>query len=345
MTRLAVHQTEGKPASRLYQVVHRVADRLEPELRAAFLEAIERELERVSREEIVTALRRQDTRATMRALRMDRMTQALGREMDAPMRQTMLGAGEAVAEELARSLDATFAFDATDPNAIMAARREAATMVARISDETRLAVRSTISDMFVSGVPPEDAARRIRKVVGLRRDHARAVRNFRKDLRTIREMGAGEADDLIAETTDRRLDAATKQKIRKLGREGKLTDEAIEGFTETYRKSLLNRRAQDIARTESIRAANAGQQQTWRQAADQGAISRDNARRVWIVTPDARLRASHAAIPGLNAQGVRLEEPFEMPDGSTAMYPPPAFDPVNCRCSTSLMFGDTGTII
>jgi hypothetical protein len=58
------------------------------------------------------------------------------------------------------------------------------------------------------------------------------------------------------------------------------------------------------------------------------------ARRVWIVTPDARLRPEHAAIPRMNPDGVGLDEPFRTPDGD---FLNPPIDP-NCRCGVGLIF-------
>lgn len=332
---LALQQEGGDPASELYRTIHRVAERMEPQYRQAFLDAVEAGRERLDPERLMTALRRKDTQAAVRALGLDEMTTSMRLDYETAVRQNVLAAGEAVATELSDSLNVTFSFDSTNPNSILAARRNAGTLIKRVSEESRLAVRGLIGDSFSSGVTPQETARRIRSVVGLRRDHARAVVNFREDLRTVQNLSGQEAIDLAEDAVDRRLDAVTKQKIRSAARKGQMTDELIDEATDTYGKSLLNRRANDIARTETIRASHAGQQETWRQAAQEGHIDRNEARRVWIVTPDDRLRESHAAIPMMNPNGVGMDEPFQTPMGAM-MYPPAG---VNCRCSVSLAPG------
>jgi hypothetical protein len=83
----------------------------------------------------------------------------------------------------------------------------------------------------------------------------------------------------------------------------------------------------------TLRASHHGQHESWKQATRQGVLPA-TARRVWIVTPDARLRPEHAAIPRMNPDGVGLDEPFRTPDGD---FLNPPIDP-NCRCGVGLIF-------
>lgn len=331
----------GEPQSQLYKIIHRIADRLEPEYRDLFHAAVEKQLADVTLQEVETALARRDADAVLRAVRADRLPSALEPDVAALYQRNLRAAGQAVSEAFVDATGVSFSFDHTDPNAVLAARRDAAKLVTRIDRETRQALRGVVSDMFTSGVPPDRAAPRIRSMVGLRENHARAVDNFA----SLLEQAQGAPDDRLADlarqATDRRLDAATKARIRRAIRQRELTPELVEEFTDTYGASLRNRRALDIGRTEAIRAGEAGQQATWRQAADRGHLDREHARRVWIITPDARLRETHAAVPGMNQGGVRLEEPFDTPLGAV-MYPP--LEP-NCRCATSLLFSRTGRVL
>lgn len=316
---VALQQEGGQPASELYRTIHRVAERMEPRYRQAFLEAVQQTT--IDDSLLLASLRRKDAAGVINALGLTSVSRRMQMNIQGAVQSTILGAGEAVSTELSSSLGVSFSFDTTNPNAVIAARRNAATMVRRVTDETRQSIRNVVGNMFTEGVPPEKAAREIRTMVGLREQHMKAVRNFRAQV---------EAGEVAA--VDRRLDAATKQRIRSAIRRDVVDPDFVDDVAETYRKSLLNRRANDIARTETIRASSAGTQQTWRQAADKGLIDREQARRVWIVTPDDRLRPSHAAIPGMNPGGVRLNEPFDTPFGPM-MHPPAG---VNCRCATSL---------
>ena len=60
--RLTARQQEGRPASRFYEIVHRVADRLEPEIRDAFLAAVQRAAENVNLNDLEAAIRAGDER-------------------------------------------------------------------------------------------------------------------------------------------------------------------------------------------------------------------------------------------------------------------------------------------
>lgn len=324
---LAVHQ---EPESRLYKALHRVADRMEPGMREAFLEAVRNVEGEMDEEKLLSALKRKDGQAVVQALGLSRMRAALQRGLENDYLRAMIAAGQANTQEAVRAGVFEMTFNVTNPNAVLTARQEVGTLITQVSEETVEAVRTVTSDMFTEGIPPVKASREIRTVVGLHSRHAKAVRNFRRQL---------EAGNLAA--VDRRLDAATKARIRSAIRRDAVTPEFVDEVAETYRTSLLNRRAQDIARTESMRAAHSGQQESWRQAVRQGHLDAERTRRHWIVTPDDRLRETHAAVPGMNEDGVGLEEPFETPVG-TAMYPP--LEP-NCRCSVGLSFkGGAGVL-
>lgn len=88
-------------------------------------------------------------------------------------------------------------------------------------------------------------------------------------------------------------------------------------------------RAETIARTETMRASNAGQQLAWDQAAMQGLLS-GNEQKEWIVTPDDRLCPICEPMDGVT---VDLDESFDV-DGEEIDEPPAH---PNCRCTTGLV--------
>jgi len=168
----------------------------------------------------------------------------------------------------------------------------------RIVSGTLDGIRQVIVDAFEGGGHPFEQARTIRKMIGINARQARALGNFRRKL-----MGDGVRPAVV----EKRVDA--------------------------YYTRLLNARAKTIARTETIRASNAGQQEAWDQAAEQGLLDRATIRRKWIVTPDDRLCPICRAIPKLNEGGVALGEPFRTDVGPRIA--PPAHP--QCRCATGLM--------
>jgi SPP1 gp7 family putative phage head morphogenesis protein len=90
-------------------------------------------------------------------------------------------------------------------------------------------------------------------------------------------------------------------------------------------------RSETIARTETMTAANAGQQEAWDQAVDKGLLTGTELQ-VWIVTPDDRLCPICEPLDGVTAG---LDETFEV-DGD-AIDGPPAHP--NCRCTIGLQAG------
>lgn len=95
-----------------------------------------------------------------------------------------------------------------------------------------------------------------------------------------------------------------------------------------FARRAHRQRAELIARTETMRSAAAGQRESWVQAQEKRLLPNDQ-KRVWIVTPDDRLRESHARMAG---QVRSIHEPFDRPDGKKIE---PGEEP-NCRCAQGL---------
>jgi len=87
-------------------------------------------------------------------------------------------------------------------------------------------------------------------------------------------------------------------------------------------------RAETIARTETMKASNAGQQLAWDQAAEEGLLTGDESME-WIVTPDDRLCPICEPLDG---QTVPLGGMFDV-DGEDVEGPPAH---PNCRCTVGL---------
>jgi F like protein len=90
-------------------------------------------------------------------------------------------------------------------------------------------------------------------------------------------------------------------------------------------------RADVIARTESMIAANEGQAAAWEQATDAGLLS-GTEKKTWIITDDDRLCP---ICEGLADQTVPLDDNFQSPDTGEEFDVPPAHP--NCRCTTGLV--------
>lgn len=324
MAPLALQQDEGRPRSRFYEVAHRIAARMEGPVARAFLAAVERMQSFVDIARLEAALRTGDVETIYRAGGADLLGQVLAN--DDALRDALLRTSAATGEASADVLQAAgvgASFDARHPDVVLYARSQAAKLVVQVSDDQREAIRLVVALAAEQGIGVRTQARAIREIVGVRPQHAQAP------LRLAQEIRDGQA----AAATARRLSAVDKAQIRSRIQRGTVTEGFVERMRETYTRRLLNRRALDIARTETLDAANQGQLMSWKQATEQGVLPA-TARRVFVVTPDDRLRDTHAAVPGMNEGGVGLDEPFDTPLGPR-MAPP--IEP-NCRCGQGLIF-------
>ncbi len=220
-------------------------------------------------------------------------------EVKQELRAIFLAAGAATAETLPASITATLRFDGINPRSVDFLRNYEFRLIRGIHTVTVNGIRAAITASFIDGIRPFDTARKIKNIVGLTPRQVKQVETHRGLL--ISEGVKG---------------AALSQRINKLS------------------DRLLTQRANNIARTETIRAAVAGEQLLWMQAVDEGLID-STARQIWIVTPDDRLCPICRPIPGRNAKGVPLGQFFDTPIGPISG--PPAHP--QCRCALALEGG------
>lgn len=199
-------------------------------------------------------------------------------------------------------------FNVVSPFVLRAARELTANLIREVSLESKLAVRRIIFHAIRDGVPPREAAKQIRDIIGLTTRQALAVNRFEAGLLERGVEGA----------------LARKQAQRYSGR-------------------LLRDRAENIARTETMRAANRGQQLLWNEMANAGVIPADFGQR-WLVTPDDRLCSRCAPMNGKVVQLGYLFRETEngvLPSqrvpvaGATVESPP-----LHPRCRCTLVFDD-----
>lgn len=317
-----------------YEAVHKAADKMRPRIRKAFLRAIEElkskaVLKRI--EEAIKANRIDEAIAFVDQLE-DLLIGAGLPAGESSFRDEIRtafaeGAGVGI-NQLPQRAITSFAFDLFNPRAVEWAEENSARLIEEVTDTTRRGVRDLIVRSVDVGITPRNTARNVRDLAGLTTQQMRAVVNFREQLETQSNAGLNPA-------WMRRLSASEKAVVRRHMKEGHLTKERIDSLVDRYHKSLINKRSLDIARTESINSVQAGQLEAWRQAQAQGLLP-DDVKRKWIVTPDDRLRHTHAAIPGMNEGGVGLFEDFETPFGPVEGPHDNNENLINCRCSTVL---------
>lgn len=311
--------------SRSYRAAQRIAARLEVRVQATFLDAVERAVAGIDARELATALGTGRVGDIVDAARPESLARILDNE---PRLEGELGAvsrvtGTAGAEIVEDAARVAFRFNVHDPNVVLYAREQVARLVVEIGPDTREAIRLVASLAAERGVTTVGQAKIIREVVGLPSVWAEAPLRFAEEIR------AGQ----VAAATGRRISAADAAEIRARVAAGTVDDAFVDRMRGRYAQSLVNRRARNIARTETLDAANSGLRAGWRQAVADGVLP-PTARRVVIVTPGEGHRASHSAIAAMNREGVGVDEPFQTPWGP--MMGPP-FE-TNCKCGEGLIF-------
>lgn len=134
-----------------------------------------------------------------------------------------------------------------------------------------------------------------------------------------------QAGDLI-----KGISETTREQIKELVEEA-FTDPEVDvhGLADSIDEIIDDpARAETIARTEVMDAANAGQVEAWEQATEDGLLT-GNEEKEWIVTPDDRLCPVCEPMDGVS---VPLDEDFDV-DGDQIDGPPAH---PNCRCTLGL---------
>lgn len=321
---LIVNQRERRRVSGFYQAARRTASRLEPSVARAYLAEVRKlqaRLDEVALRQAVASRNRAMIEAAAGVGSLESLL-TNSDDLERALSATLQGVGRANARILSDVLRGTVIFNGLDPNTVLFARTQTAELVRGVGAATKEAIRNVIAAGAEHGLTVTQQARAIRAVVGLPPSWSAAPVNFAQELR----------DGQIAAATSRRLSKTDVRRIETAARRGAITEDFVEEMQTKYAASLTQRRALNIARTETMRAANGGQLEAWRQAVAQGQLPR-TARRFVIVTPDDRLRYTHAQVPGMNPEGVPLDEPFDTPWGRL-MSPP--WEPL-CRCGFGLI--------
>lgn len=246
------------------------ADRLAPRVQAEIEQALAQLQASVSTEKLAMAIARRDQFALhdlagTLPLRLRPALATLSNVFASGFAASIQQVARQAARTKAGATTPGMSFAGVNAYAQEAALRSGARLVREVTNETRVAIRTVVSQAFAQGIPPREAAQLIRPLVGLTR---------RQALSAARVYG-----DAIA-------DGASRSVARGLAREAAVR--------------LRTRRSRLIARTEIIRASSEGQIAGWRFAQQMGNLG-PRAKKIWIVTPDDRLCPYCRAMDGETA--------------------------------------------
>lgn len=226
------------------------------------------------------------------------------------------------------SIGTTLSFDLLNPETVNWLQTYTFNLIREIATSSRLAIQDIVIEAFRQGGHPYEQARDIRRMIGLTRQQAQAVYNYRNML----EGSPSEMRQALgAALRDRRFDPS----VLNAARTGTgLPQAKIDAMVDQYYSRMLNYRARNIARTETLRASGAGQRTLWNQAVREGILKPDQTRRKWITGGGTRTCDTCAAVPRMNPGGVRLDGVFQTDIGGVDG---PPLHP-SCRCDVVLTF-------
>lgn len=176
-------------------------------------------------------------------------------------------------------------------------------LVTAIDQSNRLAIRQAITQAITGQKTVDQTARSLRQIVGLHPRWARAVDRF------------------------------NDTNFRRLVREGFSTDKAADmadSMTEKYRRKLIRRRAEMIARTEVQQAQNFGREASWA-ATERAGLVDARAEKEWVTAPMGS-RYGPPCEECQSLRGTRVPWNGSFANGRSM---PPAHP--NCRCTAVLV--------
>lgn len=204
-------------------------------------------------------------------------------------------------------------YDPLNPATVAAQNATNDALTATLEAQAQASAEAILSDGLTRGLAAATIARRLREALGMSPAEANAVQAFRAAL----ESGTG--SPLARVLRDRRYDARVRR--------GDLSPDQIDRMSTRYAERYRAFRAQRIARTESLRAANQGRLAAWRQYS---AASGRDVRRFWLTAGDELVCLICAPIPAMNPDGIGLDARYATPIGP--LNGPPDPHPL-CRCT------------
>lgn len=297
----------------------KLAAKLEPQTRRAFLNAINGIVDAASIAEIEAAIEKGLP---------NEVIAALGLASTAPMvelQEELRRVYVTTANETLRTINKPpggridVFFNIQKPEPINYLSELSSKNIVQITEEQRDAVRQALSAGQQQGRNPRSVAldivgrvengRRQGGVVGLHSQYSQAVSNARAELSS---GNAAEMRNYFSRVRrDRRFDSIVQKAIDS----GKPVSQAdINRITTRYSDRLLQLRGELIARTETLQAMSIAQEHAIKQLAEDQGLPANAIKKKWRTSSDSRVRDSHSAINGeVITQGQRYSNGLRYP--------------------------------
>ena len=328
-------------ARKLPREIRGALEKLEPEMRKAFEDAVRKMRSAAQVKKLVTALSEGRTDDALEALRID---EAFFSALSDSLRAAYTTGGTLALSRIAirDPFDGSkfiLGFNGRAVRAEAWVSQKAGSLIAGIVEDQISMALAVIRAGVEQGRGPKAVAldlvgrinpatgRRSGGFIGLTEAQAQYVDSMRA------ELAALDRGYFRRELRDKRFDGTVLRAL-KGGKALSKTD--IDRIAGRYKDRLLAHRGETIARTEAITALRAGRSEGFRQLVDSGRVQSDQIERGWTDTGDGRTRPDHREMDGTAVVG--MDEPFTLPDGSRMMFPgdtslgASAHQTINCRC-------------
>jgi len=317
---LKAARTVEDPASRIF----RLLDDQERRIARIFLTAISSLRKEIDLDEIAGLLESGRINDALRTL------QSTADELAVASNVAFVTSGQSAAKFLADADLGRVVFNQVNLRAVAAMQGNRLELIRQFTEGQRKATSRAIIQGIESGSNPIAAARNFRDSIGLTEKQWGFVSNYRKVLERVGIDAGAQAKALKRAFRDGRSDKT----IRAAAEAGRpLTPKQIDTMIERSTQRLFKRRAEVIARTESLRAVNQGNEEAYAQAIEQEIIRPEQLERTWRTSIDGRERETHHT---LNGQARKYGEVWTTING-TLRYPgdplAPGKETIMCRCA------------
>lgn len=311
-------------------------------LRTAFLAAVDDIRSAIVLRVVVERLERGDVAGAIEAMHLD--VDAFAR-LELAIIEAYNAGGAATVQNLPRVTDpegnrVVFRFGVRNPEAEAWLRDHSSTLVTRIIDDQREAIRTALTEGLAQGQNPRQTAldvvgrvsrasnRREGGVIGLTSAQGQYVARARQ------ELLSGEPDQLQRYLERGRRDKRFDRTILASIRDGKpIPRETVDRIVGRYADRLLELRGEMLARTETMTALGKSRDDAIRQQITAGKIMVEDVTKVWRSAGDSRVRHTHRVLNGKTAP---MDGFFASPSGAMLRYPGDPRAPVSeisgCRC-------------
>lgn len=318
----------------------------EPRIREAFFDAIRDLVDGITLREVVDRLERGDVAGAINAMHLD--ADAFG-QLERAIADAYNDGGSATVGNLPRLTDpngarVVFRFAIRNPEAEAWLRQHSSTLVTRIVDDQREAIRTAFTEGLSQGLNPRVSAlnvvgrvsrvsnRREGGVIGLTAQQERFVANARQ------ELSSGDPEAIANYLTRGRRDKRFDRTVAKAIKEGKpIPPEMVTKITGRYADGLLALRGEAIGMNETMTALAKSRHDAIAQQISAAKLAAQDVRKVWKHTPQERPRLRHVA---MNGKSVAWGEQFILPNGVAMDFPhspdAPASETLFCKCQYSI---------